>query len=105
MKKRLRKKLRLREFQEMGFETTFDLDIPNENEEQLFAFWDRLIEFVEANNSQIGGGLTNFFVCADWRHSATETHREALRSWLEMQPHVRNVFIGPLVDAWHGKFE
>lgn len=107
MKKRLRKKLRLREFQEMGFQTAFDLAISNEDEEKerLYAFWDCLVEVVEANHLMMGGALDNFFVCTDSRCSATEVDRSALRNWLETQPEASNVTIGPLVDAWHGKFE
>ncbi|WP_460610652.1 50S ribosome-binding protein YggL [Hymenobacter terrigena] len=47
MKKRLRKKLRLREFQEMGFSVKFDLKLPDSKAEDDFGA--RLIDTIESN--------------------------------------------------------
>lgn len=104
MKKRLRKKLRLREFQEMGFKVQFDLNLPD-TDEANFAFGDKLIVEVERNHLLMGGGLNDFFVCTDSRRSATEADRQALESWLQQQPEVTATNVGPLVDAWHGSFD
>lgn len=104
MKKRLRKKLRLREFQEMGFHIDFNLDLPVAGEEED-VFWVQLINMVESRNLQIGGGLTNFYATGLHRCTATEADRAALAGWLGQQPAVRNVRIGPLIDAWYGPFE
>ncbi|AMR28988.1 hypothetical protein A0257_19050 [Hymenobacter psoromatis] len=103
MTKRLRKKLRLREFQEMGFLVKFDLDISNTQAAE-FAFSDKLIEMIEANQLHIGGGITDFFACAGQRRTATGAHREAVRQWLQEQPEITAINVGPLVDAWHGPF-
>ncbi|MCC2546149.1 YggL family protein [Hymenobacter sp. BT175] len=103
MKKRLRKKLRLQEFQELGFSVRLKLDMPD-TEEAYFSFFDRLIEAVEANSLLISGGLDHFFVEADSRRSATDADREALGVWLRQQPEVKAVTVGPLMDAWHGSF-
>ncbi|MFD2838947.1 50S ribosome-binding protein YggL [Azotobacter vinelandii] len=36
------------------------------------------------------------------RHvSATELHREMLRTWLKTRPEIISVRVGPLVDAWY----
>lgn len=100
MKRRPRKKLQLREFQERGFHVS--LSVPYDNEdERLYEFWGRLVEVVEARNLSMGGALNNFFVAADGRRTATEAGREALATWLGQQPDVSAVVVGPLVDAWH----
>lgn len=104
MKKRLRKKLRLREFQEMGFSVKYDLDAAMTDDE-LSGFWVKLIQTVETSHLMIGGGLNDFFVATDSRRSATETDRTNIQNWLQQQPEVSNIAIGPLVDAWHGTFE
>ncbi|GAB2856303.1 YggL 50S ribosome-binding family protein [Hymenobacter ruber] len=104
MKKRLRKKLRLREFQEMGFSVKFDLAELG-SDEAYFTFWDKLVEVVEANHLLMGGGLNDFFVGTDSRRSATEADRKAIETWLHQQPEVSAVNVSLLVDAWHGSFE
>lgn len=104
MKRRLRKKLRLREFQEMGFSVRFELNTPD-TDEAYFAFWDKLVAAIEANNLLMGGGLNDFFVCTDSRRSATDTDREAIETWLQQQPEVSAVNVSPLIDAWHGNFD
>jgi len=104
MKKRLRKKLRLREFQEMGFKVKLELtDLGSDD--AYFAFSDRLIEVVEANNLLMGGGINDFFVCTNSRRSATDADREAIETWLQQQPEVSAVNVSPLIDAWHGNFD
>jgi hypothetical protein len=99
--RRLRKKLRVGEFQELGFEVSFELR-PELAEDQLLAFWDAFIlEAIERNGLAYGGGTQGF--CSSWRRgSTTETHRELLRSWLSSRAEVSSVTVGPLMDAWHG---
>lgn len=104
MKKRLRKKLRLREFQEMGFEVSFELDIPFTREAE-FAFADKLFPFLDLQKLMIGGSLSSFFTTRVGRGSLTEIDQEAVAEWLRQQPEVSAVNIGPLVDAWYGPFE
>jgi uncharacterized protein YggL (DUF469 family) len=104
MKKRLRKKLRLGEFREFGFEISFrlsdDLDQPG-----LDGFWDSFIgEAIEARGLMCGGACGcawDVFVTRTGRHSATEEDRRGLTGWLERHPNVSDVRIGPLIDAWH----
>lgn len=104
MKKRLRKKLRLHEFQEMGFEVQFDFT-HEKSEAEIDTFWDEKIEFVESQGLFIGGGITNFFATADHRKSAKPEQREALLNWLNARADVKDVVVGPLRDAWHGNFD
>ena len=101
MTKRLRKKLRLREFQETGFSVRFDLDLPDV-EEAHFAFWHKLVEKIERDSLLMGGGLNDFFVCTNSRRSATDADRKAIETWLLQQPEISAVNVGQLVDAWHG---
>jgi uncharacterized protein YggL (DUF469 family) len=101
MKKRLRKKLRLKEFQEMGFSVKVDLNIPN-TDEANFAFEHRLIQLIEGNHLIMGGGSNDFVVCANTRRTATEADRATVETWLRHQPEVVAINVGPLVDAWYG---
>lgn len=106
MRKRLRKKKRVGEFQELGFELAFAYDV--EGEAELDQLWDSFIEqAIEGNNLECGGGgdekgMEYFVVAAGGRASATEDHRQCVRSWLEAEPCVKNIVVGPLRDAWHG---
>jgi uncharacterized protein YggL (DUF469 family) len=103
MKKRLRKKLRLREFQQMGFHTDFNLAI-SLSPQEMNAFWYKLIAFVEGQGLEIGGGLTSFYVVRPGRGTTTEADRESLMVWLHQQLEISNVKVWPLDDAWHGPF-
>jgi uncharacterized protein YggL (DUF469 family) len=104
MKKRLRKKLRLREFKEMGFHTDFKLDIPSTHEAED-AFWDKLFDFVDAQELSIGGSMSSFYVTRPKRRTTTEADREAFAAWLHQQPEISAVNVWPLDDAWHGPFK
>lgn len=98
--RRLRKKLRVGEFQELGFEVSFQLR-PGLSEEERDKFWESFIlDGIERNELIFGGG-TDGFVALPHRGSATDAHRDIIRSWLSARPEVASVVIGPLVDAWH----
>ena len=98
--RRLRKKLRIGEFQELGFRVLFEFRPPFA-ENQNLEFWDAFIlQAIEGNGLAYGGG-TDGFVSSWRRGSATETHREAVRSWLGSRAEVASVKVGPLIDAWH----
>ncbi len=99
--RRLRKKLRVGEFQELGFDVSFKLrDGLDEN--QLTSFWDAFIlQAIEQNGLAFGGG-TSGFVCVWRRGSAQESHREFVRGWLTAREEVESAHTGPLADAWHG---
>jgi uncharacterized protein YggL (DUF469 family) len=103
MKKRLRKKLRLREFQQLGFYVDFKLNIPFTDEVE-FVFWDKLVAFVEARDLEIGGSMSSFYTTRTGRSTATDADREALAAWLHQQPEVSAVQVWPLDDFWYGPF-
>lgn len=101
--RRLRKKLRIGEFQELGFSLTFALDesVPDSSRE---AFWDQFLsEAIEGQGLQIGGHWRRAFVCVDGQGSATEADRQRLRAWLSQRAEVLpgSVEVGSLVDAWY----
>lgn len=99
--RRLRKKLHLGEFRELGFEVAFELRRPL-GATQVEQFWDAFIaEAIERHGLAFGGGGNTGFVTVVGRGSATETHRALVRAWLVARSEVAAVSVGPLVDAWH----
>ena len=85
----------------MGFELSLELR-PDLAEDELMHFWDAFIlDAIERNGLSFGGG-TNGFASVWGRGSATETHRESVRSWLGSRAEVLSFVVGPLIDAWHG---
>ena len=109
MKKRLRKKLRLREFQQMCFAVRLvfppkagGLDTPEKE-----SFWYKLVTMTESNDLLILGMaddfcvMTNFYKMPDGRwKTATDTDRQIVKEWLGQQPEIESVRIGPLANAW-----
>jgi uncharacterized protein YggL (DUF469 family) len=103
MKKRLRKKLRVGEFQERGFDLSFQLSDQVLGGE-LDTFWDAFIATVEERGLMCGGACGrhwDVFVARPRRGSVTEDDRQALVGWLNAHPGVGDIRFGPLVDAWH----
>ena len=106
MRKRLRKKKHLGEFQQLGFEISFRYEAASIEAENalLFAFLD---EAIEADGLQFGGGGDgdgwSGFAAPDTRYgSATDEQRARVGAWLEARPEVGRVVVGPLRDAWYG---
>ena len=97
--RRLRKKLRVGEFQEFGFDISFSLR-PELPEADTIRFWDEFILEAIENHSLAFGGGTEGFVTAWGRGTTTDTHREIVRAWLTSRPEVVSAQAGPLVDAW-----
>jgi uncharacterized protein YggL (DUF469 family) len=105
VRKRLRKKLHVGEFQELGFEVRF-LVADNLSHDTFDALVDAFIsQAIEAHGLLCGGGGKNpewsVFVTREGRGSVTAEHRQTIERWLAARPEVKIVQIGPLVDAWH----
>ncbi len=98
--RRLRKKLHVGEFQELGFEFQAELKAPLEDEAE-FALIDALIELVESRQLMFGGWVCSGFIAHSRRGSASEEDRQAVEAWLRARPELINVSVGPLVDAWY----
>ncbi|MSS71843.1 MAG: DUF469 family protein [Candidatus Latescibacteria bacterium] len=105
MRKRLRKKLHLGEFQELGFEVSFRVadDLSSDAFDRLVDIF--IDQAIEGNGLVCGGGGRppnwSVFVTIDGRGGVTEDHRRAVQQWLASQPEVREVQAGPLIDAWY----
>ncbi len=107
MRKRLRQKRHLGEFQELGF-TVWWSTKTELNDEELDQFFDRFIEeAIEANGLSFGGGIGSnegegFVVASPGRGSATDEHRAVIQEWLTQDPDVVECRVEPLRDAWYG---
>ncbi len=109
MRKRLRKKLRLREFMELGFEVSYRL-ARGVSAEEAESFLDLfLADAIEANNLSCGGGgqgeRWSFCATAARRGSASPEQRAAVEKWLAAQPAVLSYELGSFRDMWHGDDE
>jgi uncharacterized protein len=103
--RRLRKKLRLGEFQQLGFEVSITLK-PNLGIDDLYRFLDEFIlETIEKNGLAFGGGSDCGFITTWKRESASEAHRTIVENWLSRRQEVVSVALGPLVDAWYHEAE
>lgn len=106
--RRLRKKLFLDEFQQLGFSVAFKLD-PDLPRDQSEVLWDRFIEeAIEGNNLSCGGGGTwteaHFYVMPAYgpgHRSTTPQQRQGVLDWLEANRAQGVVDYGasPLADA------
>lgn len=101
---RQRKKLRLGEFQEFGFDVTAKCTKELTTSERQ-EFVDRLIEAVSERGLLFGGGfrekLEGFVVVNALRGSVTEAQRESFKTWLQSCPELTDIQVGPLKDAWY----
>lgn len=99
--RRLRKKLHLDEFQQLGFEVSITLK-PNLGIDDLDRFLDEFIlDAIEENDLAFGGGTDYGFITTWKRGSASEAHRTIVENWLNQRQEVVSVTLGPLVDAWY----
>ncbi|MEI8247232.1 MAG: 50S ribosome-binding protein YggL [Lentisphaerota bacterium] len=103
MRKRLRKKLFLREFQELGFDLKAKMNLPDEA--ALDAFWTKFVEQVEANNVHCHGAFGNeefdMFVMVGQTGPDAEERKTKFIEWLKTQPEVSELTAGELVDAFY----
>jgi uncharacterized protein YggL (DUF469 family) len=99
--RRLRKKLRVDEFQEFGFDVTIELaGAMARDTEELFidAF---LAEVLESKALGYAGWVRGGFIVPVERGTATEQDREDVRKWMEARSEVASIEVGPLRDAWY----
>ncbi len=100
--RRLRKKLFVGEFRELGFEVDLSFDA-KANEAQMDGFFDRFFsEAVMPEGLVFAGWADAGFVCSSQRGSVTEAQRTSVSSWLDTQPMLSGFRVGPLMDVWHG---
>lgn len=99
MKKRLRKKKRIGEFRQNGFEVRVltKQSIPLEDPALTWRFVDEVV----GHGLAAGGSLSGMFIVARGRRSVTEAQRTYLIDWLIRQPEVDFVAATYLIDAWY----
>lgn len=110
MKKRLRKKKRIGEFQELGFHIGYRLS-EQLDEGSVDEFFDRFLEQAIEGSGLLCGGGGQFFEFS-WfvmneksRKSVSGQQRATVKEWVLTQPEVVEYNISPLKDAWHGDFD
>ena len=106
MKKRIRKKKHLAEFQELGV----PIAIKRTQESNFDAFLDEFLkQAIEGNGCCIGGsGNDDRLVGFIELGRAIDNPEERLRKiseWLDARPDVEKHVTGDLVDAWYGPFD
>jgi len=103
VKRRLRKKLRLKEFQEMGFHVSYRF-VPGTSPEARERHVDEFIAFIEEHQLTCGGGVdeaVQFFIAHHPPGSVSADQRALVAAWLEARNEAGSLNVGPLVDAWH----
>jgi uncharacterized protein YggL (DUF469 family) len=98
---RLRKKLCVDEFQELGFELNLDFK-EDLSEEAIDAFLEAFLkEAMEANGLGYVGGDDYGLVCLIKRGSVSAEQRAAVEAWLKGRTELTSVEVSPLLDVWY----
>ena len=103
--RRLRKKLCVDEFQELGFEVNLTYRDGLEAkavDDFLEAF---LNEAMEANDLGYIGGEDYGFVCLASRGSVNEEQRGQVEAWLKGRSELAEFNVSPLMDVWYPENE
>ncbi|MDY7560503.1 YggL family protein [Pseudomonas sp. 10B1] len=98
---RLRKKLCVDEFQEVGFELNLDFK-QDLDDEAIDAFLDAfLTEAMDANDLNYVGGEDFGLVCLKKRGSVNAEQRAIVEGWLKARSELTEVTVSPLIDVWY----
>lgn len=99
--RRLRKKLCVDEFQELGFEVqiTYPESLEDAAIEDFFS--DFVVEAVEANGLGLLGGPDYALICLGKRGSVSAEQRAAVEAWLKGRSEPETVEVSELQDAWY----
>lgn len=99
--RRLRKKMRVGEFQELGFE--YELKVRKAlSDEEEEALMDRFVtQLLIPRNLAAAGWVREGFVTTFARGSVSEEDRQATQAWLTAQPEVGEATVSALKDAWY----
>lgn len=99
--RRLRKKLCVDEFQELGFELSFQYK-DGQPPEAIDAFMQRFAADAVEPNDMVYGGCDEYgFICLAYRGSVSEEQRAIVEAWLRQQPELASFTVGQLMDAWY----
>ncbi len=108
MRKRLRKKRHLSEFQELGFEVAFQILGFEDSEQETDRLFEFLDEAIEANGMYFGGsgkeGKWSGVIYSLNRHGSpmTEIRRDLVISWLRANEDFEFLEASELFDVWYG---
>lgn len=99
--RRLRKKLCVDEFQELGFE--LQLSYPEGTEDAVIEafFADLVVDAIESNGMALIGGEEFAVICSGKRGSVTPEQRAAVEAWLKTRSEVSSFEISSLLDVWY----
>ncbi len=99
---RLRKKLRVDEFQELGFDVAWQLN-EDITSDELDAFIDKFFsDIIQPNGLGFGGegdALWHGLICTQHLGSCTDEHRSAVEKWLN-ENGANQVAVSELYDVW-----
>ena len=105
--RRLRKKLHIEEFKELGFTVSWSFE-EGTTEETLDNIVDQFIlEAVQPNGlAYEGSGYLNWkgIICTQKRGNCTEEHRDIVIKWLN-EHGLKSVKTSPLIDIWWDELE
>ena len=100
--RRLRKKLCVDEFQELGFDIAWQFEDGTDND-AIDAFIDKFfVEVIEPNGLGFGGEgdlLWHGLICTQKHGKCTDEHRAAVEKWMNSQK-VKSVTVSELYDVW-----
>ena len=107
MKKRLRKKLHLKEFREIGFDFKICFT-PISDSEEYIEMIDNIYWIIEQHGFSAGGGCEEncyegYMAVSSWRINADEM-KNKLQTALLNFPGVTSVDFGENSDSWYGPF-
>lgn len=105
MKKRLRKKLHVGEFQELGFSVCFRLK-DGLSEDEMGAFIKNFLkDAIESKNLCFAGSGNQVewdgLVMKNSTGSVDEEQRKSICSWLEKNEKIESVETSDLIDVWY----
>ncbi len=107
MKKRLRKKKRLGEFQEFGFYLDAEYD-EIKDESKFDDFIDRVLDMIEDNGFVCGGKFLeeqfDGFLSLSNPSLELESQKKALLESLKSISEIKKAEVSENVDAWYGPF-
>jgi uncharacterized protein YggL (DUF469 family) len=99
--RRLRKKLCVDEFQELGFELNLNFR-EGLSDAELDAFVEAFLrDAIEGNGLGYVGDEDYGFVCLGRRGSVSAEQRAAVEAWLKGRSELSEATVSPLIDVWY----
>ncbi len=99
--RRLRKKLCVDEFQELGFELQLSYSEDTEDATIEAFFADLVVDAIEGKGMALIGGEEFAVVCSGQRGSVTEEQRAEVEAWLKDRTELSSFEVSPLLDVWY----